>query len=185
MEIVPVMPFLRSGAGGSPKNGGCLIEVAGYLWDGRWTDKHDCVHPVLREMGIRVNDSVSDSERQRLLVEVVPRIVGTAIEDETLNKRVSVHLALFCARKVSHLNTDPRVQKALDAAQGWLNGTTSTEKCRANAAAAYASNAAESLLTVDFLIELLDEYDSVSGRTDSFEVDQDSWRKVCEVMSSR
>jgi hypothetical protein len=50
-----------------------------------------------------------------------------------------VRFALACAQRIAHLNTDPRVQKALDATQAWLNNP-----CLETAnAAAYAANAAK------------------------------------------
>ena len=51
----------------SPYGGGCLMEVASVLAGGRWTDRPDCVDPVLAAAARAVNDRTSDSRRARLL----------------------------------------------------------------------------------------------------------------------
>ena len=64
------------------------------LSDGRsWTDHPDCVHPVLREVAVRINDRMPDGDRDRLYPFAVD-LVGTASPDADLAAR----LALWCAR---------------------------------------------------------------------------------------
>jgi hypothetical protein len=59
-------------------------------------------------------------------------------------KRQSVQFALACAQRVAHLNTDPRVQKALGATQLWLDADTDAagDAARAAWAASWATEAA-------------------------------------------
>ena len=60
------------------------------------------------------------------------------------HKRECVLFALRCAQRVAHLNTDPRVQAALDATQAWLDNPTDETAGVAGAAgaAAWAAEAA-------------------------------------------
>ncbi len=60
-----------------------------------------------------------------------------------------VQFAIRCARRVAHLNPDPRVQAALDAASAWLADPSEENRVKAriaadaaNAAAANAADAA-------------------------------------------
>ncbi len=59
-------------------------------------------------------------------------------------KRQCVQFAVACAERVAHLNPDPRVQAALDAARAWLDDPSEDKRCAADAAlaAAYAVRAA-------------------------------------------
>ena len=53
------------------------------------------------------------------------------------HKAECVRFAVACAESVAHLNTDPRVQEAIDAAKAWVDSPTEE-----NATAAYAAYAA-------------------------------------------
>jgi hypothetical protein len=57
-------------------------------------------------------------------------------------KDLCVQFALACAQQVAHLNPDPRVQKALDAAQNWLDNPDSDSAYAAYAATRAAAYAA-------------------------------------------
>lgn len=76
-ESNPV-PWLREGAGASPQDGGCVMQVIDWIDTGGWSDEPKCVYHALREMAISVNDELSDEGRQRLL-DLVPRLMGTAL----------------------------------------------------------------------------------------------------------
>ena len=56
--------------------------------------------------------------------------------------------AIWCARRVTHFSTDPRVTAALDAAEGYLDGTVSIEKLKEAAEAAKAAAAAAAVAAV-------------------------------------
>ena len=56
-------------------------------------------------------------------------------------KREIVRFAVACAERVAHLNPDPRVQAALDAARAWL-GDPSEDKRAVASSAAYDADAA-------------------------------------------
>ena len=57
------------------------------------------------------------------------------------DKRICVTLAIAFAERVAHLTTAPEAKAAVDAARGWLAGTTTEAECR-KAADAAAANAA-------------------------------------------
>lgn len=62
-----LLPLLRKGIGKTPAEGGCLFQVASYLYDGEsWADSTPCVHPTLRQTAIYVNDQVSEDYRPKL-----------------------------------------------------------------------------------------------------------------------
>jgi hypothetical protein len=126
------------------------------------TDYPDCADRMLAKIVQRVNDTICTHRDGDLLcpacsVEVLAlghRIVGTGTHllAELERRRVWVRVAADQARQVAHLNPDPRVMIAIQAAEGWCDGTVSTEQCRAAAyayaaaaraaAAAYAADAA-------------------------------------------
>lgn len=129
-----VVPWLRSGKGKTPADGGCILQVIDFVDRGGWTDAPECVHPVLRAVAIQVNDSLDDADRQRLL-DLVPRLMGTASDDRVL----TVRLAVFCARQVlpvfeADRPGDDRPRRALEVAEAWCDNPTA-----ANAASAYAA----------------------------------------------
>lgn len=205
-----VVPWFRRGAGETPADGGCILQVIDWISSGGWTDEPECVHPVLRAASIRVNDSLDDAGRQRLL-DLVPRLMGTASDDRVL----TVRLAVFCARRVLHLFEadhpgDHRPRRAVEAAEAWCDDQTAAYApvayaARAAAAAAagasgdalkaaYAASgaaraaahpadaaAAYAADKLGFLAALLDEYDRLTGRTAPTE--RPDYSGVCAVMA--
>lgn len=124
------LPALRRGAGNSPADGGCLVQVASRLADGRsWTDRADCVHPLLREVAILVNDRMPDADRDRLYP-LAAELVGTAEPDPDLPAR----LALWCAARAQATlppGAGDVALEALAAAADRLDGSGSARACRA------------------------------------------------------
>jgi len=68
---------LASGSHSSPAEGMCFMEMTAWFAGEAHSDKPACACPVLGAYGIRLNDSMSDSERDRLLKPLVPLIAGT------------------------------------------------------------------------------------------------------------
>ena len=140
MNTTPdLMPLLRKGTGETPADGGCLVQVAGYLADGHsWVDDTPCVHPVLRLLAIVVNDLVSDVVRPRLAV-VAPDLIGTGPGPDGVEGRVlAVRLAVWCARQVLDLCPDRGVAlAAIVAAEEWAD--CPCDRHAASAGAAYAA----------------------------------------------
>ena len=129
---------------GSHKAGsgrGCAMNVISWEnGDSRISDMPDCTHPFLSRVVQRLNDSICEHRDSDLLcadcsvivLGLAHRTVGTADADP--DGRVMVRIAAEEAQRVAHLNSDPRVQAAIDAALAWADTPT--------AAAAYAANAA-------------------------------------------
>jgi hypothetical protein len=92
-----LMPGLRSGTGSTPADGGCVIQVASYLWNKEWRDDTPCVHDVLRSVAIWVNDEVDDETRQKLYP-LIPRLMGTAIADPVEDERVRLGILNWAAK---------------------------------------------------------------------------------------
>src|SRR5690349_17721027 len=115
-----IVPWLRSGTGQTPKDGGCIMQVIDWIDRNEWTDRPPCVHPVIQQLAILANDSLDDAGRQQLLT-LAPRMMNTASPD----KRLSVQLAVFCAERVlpifeARYADDYRPKKAIEAAREWL-----------------------------------------------------------------
>jgi hypothetical protein len=125
------------------------MQVIDWISSNNWTDKPECVHPVLRSLAIRVNDSLGNNERQKLL-DLAPRLMNTNATDNQL----SVDLAIFCAEQVLHIfedkyPNDDRPRKAIEAAKsGDSNAANAANDAKATAkaaakAAAYAKATAK------------------------------------------
>lgn len=91
------LPLLQRGVGVSPEHGGCLVQLASRLRDGRsWTDEPAWLHPVLAGAAIRVNDDVPDGYRPVL----APLAADLAGLSACRARRVTVGLAVWAARRV-------------------------------------------------------------------------------------
>ena len=77
------VPWIRSGTGATPAEGGCVMQMVSWIADNEWIDSPPCVHPVIRSLAIYVNDELPDDERQKLL-DLIPRMMNTNVEDEAL-----------------------------------------------------------------------------------------------------
>lgn len=72
-----VVPYLRPGKGETPSEGGCIMQVTDWIHRHRWSDTPVCVHPVLRDLAISANDN-SGHENRQLLLDLIPRLIGTS-----------------------------------------------------------------------------------------------------------
>jgi hypothetical protein len=116
---------------GSHKAGsgrGCAMNVISWEnGDSRISDMPDCTHPFLARVVQRLNDSICEHRDGDLLcadcsvivLGLAHRTVGTADADP--DGRVMVRIAAEEAQRVAHLNSDPRVQAAIDAALAWAD----------------------------------------------------------------
>ena len=166
------VPWLRSGTGATPADGGCIMQVVDWIHRGQWTDSPPCVHPVIQRLAIVANDSLDDEGRQKLL-DLAPRMMNTASED----RKLSVDLAIFCAESVlpifeKRYPGDVRPRMAIEAARG---GNA------ADAANAADANAYKGSARLDLLTAALDEYDHLTGRTNVEDLD---FAPVCKVMQA-
>lgn len=136
------LPVLSAGAHSGPQEGACVMELVSYIAGEAWSDSPACTHPVLAATARRVNDSLPDSERHRL-VPLIGRLFGTAPTGTDHEQQVlSVQLAVWSGRQVLHLTREEdraACATALDVAEAWTRGEATKEEC---AYAAYAANAA-------------------------------------------
>ena len=145
----PLRLAVGSHTAGSGK--GCLMNVISWQnGDTTITDMPDCVDPYLAKIGQRLNDRICTHRGEDLLCpqcsQIVldwgHKVVGTA---GVAGPVVHVRLAILSASDVRHLNTDPRVGAAIDAAQAWVDDPTyaaDANAADADANAAYAAYAA-------------------------------------------
>ena len=82
----------------SPDEGLCFLELAAYFAGEEHSDKPDCVCPVLGAYGVRLNDSMPDGVRDRLLKPLVPLIVGT--RDKASELKRAEFLAMWAVNRV-------------------------------------------------------------------------------------
>jgi len=129
---------------------GCAMNVVSWeSGDTTITDMPACADLVLARIVQRVNDSICTHRDGDLLcptcsvlvLDLAHRTVGTGTValTEMERRRVWVRIAADQARQVAHLNTDPRVMAAIEAAEGWCDGSVTAEQCRAAAANADAA----------------------------------------------
>jgi hypothetical protein len=174
------VPWLRSGTGKRPTDGGCILQVVDWISTGGWTGRPKCVHPVLRVLAIRANDSLPDAGRQKLL-DLTPRLMGTAPGDPALAVKLlrparDLSLPIY----ESAYPGDARPRKAWEVAFAWAECP-----CEAHAAAARATRAyaADNAASYQLLLDTLDEYDRLTGRTEVTPVAAQTYAAVCEVMA--
>lgn len=195
MNVPDFMPQLRYGAGQTPQDGGCLVQVAGFLNDGvSWTDSTPCVHPMLREVAIGTNDRVDDVLRQTLLP-LAPRLIGTGLTgDEAEDRRVTLALVEWCVRQAavaahaiggiwaSNVAVDAKNEAALYASGASDLNSLNSMRCKVIASlAADAHGEVSPEALADFLVRMIDEYDRVSGREMSGKTVRDGdWKRVTE-----
>lgn len=187
MQIPDFMPQLRKGAGATPQDGGCLVQVAGFLADGvSWTDKTPCVHPLLSDAAIRVNDIVNEEVRQSLLP-LAPRLVGTgnAFGSEAdpgkglgrwaLEQVLNSPDGALLGSAITLWKKYPPREQIFFAQLVILHGGTGLEQ----------PSVGRMRNAVDFLAGLIDEFDRLTGRTQSgVTVSEDDWKRVTEYMKA-
>lgn len=160
------VPWLRSGAGVTPAEGGCVMQIVDWIHRNEWTDDPPCVHPVIRHFAIAVNDQLDDEGRQRLL-DLVPRMMNTAVtpDDDGLTRELLGYLA----RQVYPIYDDWKqrvsyddkgaVLACIEAAES--GGAAEAAEAARAAWAAWAAGAALGYL--EMLVGLLDRYDEIMG----------------------
>jgi len=204
------LPVLSFGSHSNPADGACFMEFASYLAGESFSDSPQCSHPVLASAARAVNDRCNDADRQRLLP-LIPRVIGTASDDKTL----SVRLAVWCARSVLHLvpvNDRAVALSAIEAAEAWTNKPTpknaaayayaaaahalaaayaAAAHAAADAAyaaatyAAYAAGGVGGMDLVTWLEALFDEYDRLTGRTQTPTLSVNDKARMAELVSGK
>jgi hypothetical protein len=116
------------------------------------TDMPDCADPALARIVQQVNDDICTHRDGDLLcpacsvlvLDLAHRTVGTGmvVMTDLERRRVWVRIAADQARQVLHLATGPEALAAIEAAEGWCDGTVTAKQCQVAAYAAYAADAA-------------------------------------------
>lgn len=68
------------------------MEFASYLAGERWSDHPECTDPVLAALARAVNDSLSDTRRDELVVHI-PRVIGLRGDDAVIGLVVAMRAA--------------------------------------------------------------------------------------------
>ncbi len=68
---------LSSGGHGNMSEGMCVMEAVSFVAGEPWTDSPQCACPVIATFLRNWNDSLPDDERNDLLKDLIPRLVGT------------------------------------------------------------------------------------------------------------
>jgi hypothetical protein len=139
-QIPDSLPVLGQGAHRRRRDGGCFMEWASLLAGERWSDHPRCTHPLLAHLARTVNDTVADSERQRL-VPLIPAVIG--LRADTV--RWDLEIALLVTRRALAAAADLDSARALaagvltlDRALATLDGRTG-EALRPSSAAVLAA----------------------------------------------
>ncbi len=144
---------LAVGKHDKPTQGMCVMEMASLLAKEKFSDHPTCVNEVITRSAQRVNDSVSEADRQRLK-KLLPRIMRCRRTGD--DKRINVRLAIYCARSVEHLvhgRNKRKAREAIEAAEKWLRGEATEQECASDASAAYASATHDRVLWLSDLID--------------------------------
>ena len=106
------------------------------------TDCPPCSPATIARVIPLVNDRLTDEGKQRMAsrIPLIPSVGADA--DPAMVERVERRVALWCARSVEHLSTDPRVKACNDVTERWLAGEASDSELAEAAEAAGAAWAA-------------------------------------------
>lgn len=72
--------------------GMCVMEAVSYVTREPWSDRPQCVCPVITEFMISWNDALPDDDRNRLLIPLIPLIVGTRSTRQVEERRAYMAL---------------------------------------------------------------------------------------------
>lgn len=171
MTSVPdYVPILIKGTGSTPRQGGCLVQIANWLSDNKlWTDQPVCVHYCLAEYAITINDLMSDADRPKLAL-LAPRLTGTAISNYVEAAHVSHRLRLWIANNPMPLRTIKTTR--------W---TWTTNGAVGEVVANLLIDDAEA--AVDWLSRLIDRYDLITGRAPVPLLTEDQGRRLRAAMA--
>lgn len=107
---------LKSGSHQDFEHGACVMEAVSYVAGEKWSDHPSCTCPLLTSFAIRLNDRMTDKER-KLLVPVIPLLVGTRNDDLQIKKERGQRMAFWAVTVCLPLLTDalnlPAISKIL------------------------------------------------------------------------
>lgn len=169
-EVPEYVPMLVRGVTSTPRDGGCLVQIANWLADPQsWTDEPLCVEPILAECAIRINDAVDDEARHSLAL-LAPRLAGTVITDPDTALDVMIRLAQWVKAHpipvtvVSGGNTEHWVGESLH-----IQLLTPTL-------------VADGPTAHQWLVDLIDHYDEITNVNTTPRVPVQRWLELKELM---
>lgn len=92
-ERLAALTTLKKGGHRYSTDGLCVMEAVVWVRGMTHTDHPNCVHPLLRDVCITINDRVLDDQlRTEILLPLVPQLVGT---DNGFSERISLAALTF------------------------------------------------------------------------------------------
>ena len=158
MQTPDLMPIIARGSHSSPADGACIMEMASHLAGEEWSDRPACVHWALAAVARTVNDRLPDDERH-LILPLLPRLMGTTVGLD---------------------------QATTDALVTWAGGQASQNSNNlliAPSLLLVAANRAPNY-GMGFLVGLIDEYDRLTGRTNTAPLATEDARRLVELTNA-
>jgi hypothetical protein len=170
VNIPDFMPELRHGTGKTPKDGGCLVQIASWIGKGRWTDQwpDSGVENMLSQIAITTNDGMSDNQRQRLTV-FAARLANTSDWMERLSRDEQID-----------------VQRRMAARSSVFCGCSMCDTGTLGAGTIAQIRKHHADLSINRLGRMIDAFDEAVGRTeaDVVEPTQEVWRELADLMGT-
>lgn len=89
VNIPDFMPILSRGNHYNPQQGACVMEMVSYVAGEDWSDTPECTNTELAFLAQKVNDFVSDDNRNAIAL-MVPRFIGTSkLKNSSFNRDVA------------------------------------------------------------------------------------------------
>ena len=87
MRGLDLSTLVLKAGGHTPGKDMCLLEAAAYIADEPWSDRPQCVDPVLAAFGRSWNDDMRTDEERASLKQYIPLLIGTADDPELSQRR--------------------------------------------------------------------------------------------------
>lgn len=173
MTAVPdYVPMLIKGKGATPKDGGCLVQIANWLEDSdTWTDEPLCVHPVIAYWAVYANDMADNEHRHRLAL-LAPRLAGTKIADPVVEDTITLLL-----RRYVEDNPLPKIRVA-----GGLVWKKKGDGVAEGVIDVNTIVAADQDQLYPWLEGILDYYDFLTGRNSRELLSEQEWLEIKELV---
>lgn len=184
MTVVPdYVPMLIPGAGQTPTDGGCLVQIANWLYNPElWTDEAVCVDSLLTTWAIMINDVV-DTEARHQLALLAPRLAGSKLDyDGKWSEANRAEYNRIARELATWRNTHPCPARFVYSAQesylgkpGGYHGISMTYNSTIKIVGTDQD-------CVDWLTAYIDEFDRLTGRTDTPPLSKERWMEIKELV---
>jgi hypothetical protein len=171
------LPVISSGSHQNPSEGACVMEYVSMLAGEAFSDFPKCTHRALARVAQLANDALPDARRHEMVYRI-NRLFGTNSAKGEEAFRISVGLAKFSATRAADADAFAAAF-AYDAAAQAAYAARAAHAAHAAAYAATAASAAyyavvgaaaptqntQAEAMLQFLDDIIDEYDRLAGRT--------------------